>query len=439
MMRRLPIGARILAAAFGAVLLVVGCREQPKRTATPSVPVTLAVAHRTNVPYVILANGLVTPFQTAMVASQVDGIIQRVAFREGQDVAKGQILFEVDPRPYVAAYRQALATLRRDRAIAANARNEAQRYDSLVRQDYVTREQADQQRANSEAAEATVAGDEAAVATARFNLDNTKIRAPISGRTGSLLVREGNLVHADASVALVVINQISPILVRFSVPANQLPLIQRYASAGGLPVTAIPGGIPGQSAADTMAAVNALSIDAGDEGLGGQDYSQVDTSQSRLLPGARPVQGTLFFVDNAVDTATGTVLLKASFANTNRQLWTGQFVSTLLRLFVQPNALVVPTAAVVTGQIGTYVYTVDPSGTAQQHRVTIERTAGDLAVVASGVHEGDRVVTVGQSRLTPGARVSITTTSAGSIDNGGGALRGRNGGTTRGAGRGARP
>ena len=155
MMRRLPVGARILAAAVGVVLLVVGCREKPKRTATPSVPVTLAVAHRTNVPYVILANGLVTPFQTAMVASQVDGIIQRVAFREGQDVAKGQILFEVDPRPYVAAYRQALATLRRDRAIAANARNEAQRYDSLVRQDYVTREQADQQRANSEAAEAT--------------------------------------------------------------------------------------------------------------------------------------------------------------------------------------------------------------------------------------------------------------------------------------------
>jgi multidrug efflux system membrane fusion protein len=153
------------------------------------------------------------------------------------------------------------------------------------------------------------------------------------------------------------------------------------------------------------------------------------------------VQGTLFFVDNAVDTATGTVLLKASFANANRQLWTGQFVSTLLRLFVQQHALVVPTAAVVTGQIGTFVYTVDQSGTAQQRKVAVERTAGDLAVIASGVHEGDRVVTVGQSRLTPGAKVTITTTSTGSIDTGApvGGGNGRRGGGARNGTGAARP
>jgi multidrug efflux system membrane fusion protein len=400
------------------LLLAGACSKKPDPRARPPVPVTVTRVHKAAVPYIISANGVVMPFRTSAVASQVEGIVKRVAFTEGADVTQGQVLFEIDERPYRAAYLQASAMLARDRANAANARRESERYDTLASKDYVTQEQADQFRANAAAALATVSATAAAVATAKFNLDNTIVRAPISGRSGAVLVKEGNLVHASGNSPLVVINQMSPILVRFAIPSTQLPLLQKYGS-GTLAVVATPNSGTGQMT-DTASQLG-LNIGGGDPstdtgpaqsgppggGRGGLGAGAGATSQ--LVSLVQPENGTLSFIDNAVDTTTGTVLLKASFPNPGKRLWVGEFVSTQLKLFVEQNALVVPSAAVVTGQQGPYVYVVTDSGTAQQRPVVVERTAGSLSIIASGLRDGETVVAEGQSRLTPNSKVAVST------------------------------
>src|SRR5690242_14599411 len=384
-------------------LSVVACSKPQNRPQRPAVAVAVVSARRAPVPYTLDANGIVTPIQSASVASQVDGIVTEVFFHEGQEVARGQPLFQIDPRPYRNAYDQALATLARDSASAANALKQVNRYADLVRQRYVTKEEGDQLEANSAASDAVVRADRAAVANAKLNLDNTTIRAPISGKTGSLLVRVGNLVHANGATPLVTINQVRPIMVRFAVPASQLPLILQYGSRGGLPVTAIAGGAAAGPTGDSSAAGS--PVDAPAQLTPTQQGDNSDPPASGLA--TRSIaRGTLSFIDNAVDTATGTVTLKATFPNVDGSLWAGQFAATTLRLFVEQNALVVPTQAVVTGQRGTYVYIVD-GDTAKQRPVSIERTAGGIAIIASGLSDGARVVTDGQSRLTPGARVLI--------------------------------
>jgi multidrug efflux system membrane fusion protein len=285
-----------------------------------------------------------------------------------------------------------------------------------------------------------MAATEAAVSTARFNLDNTTVRAPISGRTGALLVREGNVVHASGATPLVVINQVSPLLVRFAIPATQLPLLQRYGSAGGLTVVATASS--GATTVDTTGnGAIGLSV-GGDPGAtsgaggppaGGPGTGGTPVASSALSAITQPEHGTLSFIDNAVDTTTGTVVLKATFPNPNKRLWIGEFVSTQLRLFVEQGALVVPTQAVVTGQQGPYVYVVSDSGTAQQRPVTVERNAGSLTVIAAGLREGEQVVTEGQSRLTPNAKVSINTPQGVPV----GAAGGRRGGATGAGGAGS--
>lgn len=408
----------------------------------PTVPVTVTRARLTDVPYTIEANGVVVPLRAAIVGSQVEGIIQKVTFSEGQNVSAGQVLFEVDPRPYRGAYQQALAAVTRDKANAENARREAERYAGLAAQDYVTKEQADQQRANAASTQANVAGDEALLATAKFNLDNTTIRAPISGRTGSLLVKEGNLVHANGSTPLVVINQISPILVRFAIPATQLPLLQKYGASGGLAVSATPNS--GSETVDPGAQQQVgLNIGSNDPSISAQQGGPPGTMPSATPNGGKApastqlsslVQtehGTLTFIDNAVDTTTGTVLLKATFPNPNQRLWAGEFVASQLNLFVEQQALVVPTQAVVTGQSGSYVYVITDSGTASQRPVTVERTSGSMSIIASGLRSGEQVVTEGQSRLTPNAKVQITTPTGATSGRGG---RTGRGGATAGAG-----
>jgi multidrug efflux system membrane fusion protein len=239
-------------------------------------------------------------------------------------------------------------------------------------------------------------------------------------------VRVGNLVHANGATALVTINQVRPIMVRFAVPSSQLPLILQYGAHGGLPVTAIPGG----------AAVSASIVDSSTSGPvdapqqltpagGGGVHQSGNTANDPPPPmGQSAALGTLSFIDNAVDTTTGTVTLKATFANTDGSLWAGQFASTTLRLFVEQNALVVPTQAVVTGQRGTYVYVID-GDTAKQRPVSIERAIGGISIVASGLTDGARVVTDGQSRLTPGAKVLIRSPNDSA---GGGASAGQMGG-----------
>lgn len=420
--------------ALGAL---TGCSKDKQQRNRPPVPVVVTTVKKMDVPYTVQANGVVTPFQSANVASQVAGIVRRVAFTEGADVEKGQVLFEIDPRPYQASYQQALAALARDRATAANAQRDYQRYASLAQQDYVTKEQADQMRATAEAQAATVSADEAAVANARFNLDNTSIKAPISGRTGALLVREGNLVSANASTPLVTINQVSPILVRFAIPSTQLPLLQRYATSGGLRVSATPN-TGANNIVDTASGPIGLSVGQGDPSPGTSPASQAGPPGAptpQLTALSQPEHGSLFFIDNAVDTTTGTVQLKASFPNPNRRLWVGEFVATQLDLFMEQGALVVPATAVVTGQQGQYVYVVTDSMTVQQRPVTVERTAGSLMVVANGLREGERVVTDGQSRLTPNAKVMLNTPQGapmGGSRRGGGA-RGAAGGAEAGA------
>jgi membrane fusion protein, multidrug efflux system len=388
--------------ALAIPVALAACSKKAARPPVQAVPVTVAPATRADVPFEIQANGVVSPLSTSAVTAQVDGIITHVYFREGQDVQKGALLFQIEPRPYQAAYQQALANLARDRETNANAQKEVARYQTLVKQDYVTQEQADQQRATAGASAATVQADEAAVENAKFNLENTKIRAPIAGRTGGLLVREGNVVHAGGTTPLVVINQISPITVRFPVPATDLPLIQKYSGSGQLPVTAVPGGAR-QSAQDTS---------GGPPGETGGDTQQeqtsgVDPSAVNLIAQLPPARGTLYFVDNAVDTLTGTVMLKATFPNTEKSLWAGQFVSTNLHLFDEQHALVVPSEAVVMGQQGTYVYVVDSASTVQQRKVSVERTQGNVAVITAGLRDGERVVRSGQSRLNAGAKVRV--------------------------------
>jgi len=376
---------------MGGLGACAGSSAKPKRVA---VPVSLAVARQAPVPYTIVATGTVTPVQTAAVAPQVDGIIAHVNFREGQEVRAGQELFEIDPVPYRAAYDQAVATLARDSATAENATREAVRYDQLEQGGYVTHEEAEQQRATEAAALSTVQADRAAVAAAAVNLDRTTIRAPIGGRTGGVLVREGNVVHSAAAPTLVLINEMAPILVRFAVPANELPLLLHYGRNGGLPVTVVSGVVP-------------LPAEAGSGAGAGQGADPV-SGPAPAAPGrADDHSGSLSFIDNAVDTTTGTIMLKAIFPNSDRSLWPGQFVTVSLLMYTEQNALVVPTPAIQAGQQGSYVYVVDSTGTAQTRSVVIERAAGGVTVVASGVRLGDRVVVAGQSRLTPGAAVTL--------------------------------
>ena len=353
----LPVAALVMST-------LVGCSR--KGAGGPSkVPVTVAHAEQRAVPFEIPATGTAEPVQTVSVQSQVTGVLTHVTFHEGDDVTAGQVLFEIDPRPFQAALDQAKAMLARDQAQAQAAQLDAERYAELVKRDYVTKSDYDAKRAAADALQATLRADSAAVAYAALNRDWATIRAPIAGRTGRLLVREGNLVRAQNPDPLVVINQIHPILVRFAVPEQHLAGIQRYRR-NRLPVLVSP--------------------------------SKTDTVLT---------EGVLSFVDNSVDTTTGTVLLKGEFPNRDNALWPGEFLTVRLQLYVEDSAVVVPSQAVMNGQQGTYLFVVNQDGTARSQPVTVERTAGAYAVIAQGVRAGEEVVTDGQVRLVSGAAVEV--------------------------------
>jgi multidrug efflux system membrane fusion protein len=340
--------------------------SKPAAPGRPPVAITVATSEKGEAPYVVAANGVVEPLQSVAIQSQVGGVLTRVHFKEGDEVREGQVLFSIDARPYEAALRQAQAELARDVAQAENAKRDAERFASLVAKDYVTRSQADQAAANASALAAVVDADRATVAVQRFNYENATIRSPISGKTGTLLVREGNLVRPGSTTPMVVINQLRPIVVRFAVPDREFPQVQRYASGKALPARAI------HTAGDGTASVGSLS-----------------------------------FVDNGVDSTTGTVLLKARFDNSDRQLWPGQFVRVELELFRDAGAVLVPTTAVQTGQSGPFVFTVDEKGTAVLRPVTAGRVVGERTVIEKGLAAGERVVTDGQGKLAPGSKVAI--------------------------------
>lgn len=361
-----------LAACAIAALAGSGCKKAPPPP-QPKPPVSVTKAERRAIPFQIAATGIVEPMHTVEVSAQVGGLLRSVHFNEGDDVRQGQILFEIDPRPFQASLQQSEASLSRDLAQYANAEREAERARTLSAGGMGTTEEYQQKQAARDALAATLRADSASLTVARLNLEYTTVRAPISGRTGSLLVKAGNLVRANGPQALVTINELRPILIRFGVPASRLPELQQHNTGAPLVVTAKPGG-------------------------------RDDAPQ---------VEGVLSFLDNHVDSATGTVMLKARFANTNGVLWPGQFADVTLVLGVETDATTVPASAVMTGQQGPYVFTIEADGTAKNRPVTVSRTTDSFAVVSAGIEPGMTVVTDGQLRLTPGARVEIKNGGAG--------------------------
>lgn len=364
---RNPVGIAV-ALIVAAVAAAAGCSKK-ERAGGPAeaAPVTVANAARRDVPLEVRAIGHVDPYTSVSVKARVGGEVTKVGFREGQDVRKGDLLFQIDPRPYQAALAQAQAQLERDRAIAKNAEEDVKRYSELVQKDYVTKEQYDATRSNAAASLASAHADEAAVENARLQLSYCTVTAPISGRTGSVLVYAGNQVKGNDDKPLVVLNQIEPVLVSFSVPESSLAQIRQHAR-------------PGQK----------LTVAASVAGNA-----------------ASPQTGELTFIDNTVDPTTGTIVLKATFLNQSRALWPGEYVDVVLTLATEPGAIVVPSQAVQTGQTGQYVWVVKSDMTVESRPVTVSRTQGALAVVAKGLQPGEKVVTDGQLRLAPGARVEI--------------------------------
>jgi multidrug efflux system membrane fusion protein len=318
-----------------------------------------------NVPLQINAIGNVEAYNTVSVKALIGGEVIGVHFKEGQDVKKGDLLFQIDPRPYDASLKQAEGALARDVAQARNAEEQAKRYEILVQKDYVSKDQYDQLRANADALAAAVQADKANVENSRLQLAYCTIRSPIDGRVGSVLINKGNVIKAN-DLTMVTINKILPIYVTFSVPEQNLSDIKRYMAAGSLKVEAV---IPGDE--------------------------------------KRPAQGVLTFVNNAVDTTTGTIQLKGTFENRDKRLWPGQFVNVIVTLTTQKNAVVMPSAALQAGQQGQYVFVVKPDFTVESRPVTVARTYGDLTVVAQGLTAGEKVVTDGQLQLIPGSRVQL--------------------------------
>jgi multidrug efflux system membrane fusion protein len=349
-----------------SLVLTPACKKAEAPKARPPVPVLAAYASRKDVPVTVGAVGNVEAFSTVSVKSMLAGQIMRVYFKEGQDVRKGDKLFLIDPRPSEEALRQAKANLARDEALERNAETEAARYAELYKRGIVSREQYDQFRTNADTLVATVGADRAAVKNAQVTLGYTNIMSPIDGRTGTLNVQEGNIVKENDTPYLVVINQVSPIYVTFSVPQQYLPDIKKYKARARLAVTAA---VPGEAAA--------------------------------------PAEGVLTFVDNAVDLATGTIKLKGTFKNSDRRLWPGQFVEATLRLTSLSGATVVPAQAVQTGQKGQYVFVIKPDMTVEDRPVVAGITLKGETVIDKGISPGERVVTDGQMRLTPGAKVEV--------------------------------
>jgi len=361
------IAAVLIAIAIAAAILVRS--PSGSRAAAPKGPsavtVTTAPIVQKTVPFKLSAIGNVEPYTSVAVRARVDGEIVAVRFKEGDPVKGGAVLFELDSRPFVAQLDQAKANLAKDRAQLEHAKSQAVRYEDLLRQKFISADAYEQVRATAQASEATVNADQAAVETVQLQLGFCTIRSPIDGIAGRIQIQQGNLVRANDATSLVTINKIVPVNVTFSVPEQNLSDIRRHQAAGDLIVQAHPSGAAHE-----------------------------------------PVSGRLSFIDNAADMTTGTIKLKAEFANTGMELWPGQFVTVALTLYEQKDALVAPAAAIQNGPNGPYVFVVRNDNTAEVRTVKVARTEGDDTVIASGLAPGERVVTVGQLRLAPGTPVA---------------------------------
>lgn len=338
----------------------------PQQTAPQAVAVRAAAVVQKTVPVELTAIGTVESYASVSIKSRISGQLVQVHFKEGQDVAKDDLMFTIDPRPFKVALKEAQAKLAKDKVLAEKAEIDARRYADLAGKDFVSKDKAEQFHANAAAFKAAVEGDRAAVENARLQLSYCYIRAPFSGRTGSLLVDEGAQIKANDDRGLVDIAQIAPIYVSFSVPQQELGRIQRHMSQAILPVTAY---LPGDQ--------------------------------------VQPEQGKLTFLDNQVNSETGTIGLKATFVNSDRRLWPGQFVDVVLTLTTRTDAIVVPSEAIQSGQQGLFVFVIKPDMTVETRQVSAAMTLGTETVIESGVSPGEQVVTDGQFRLVPGSHVQI--------------------------------
>jgi multidrug efflux system membrane fusion protein len=384
------------------MLSLLGCsprndKASKSKGVMPPTPVTVAQAQARNIPIQIRQIGAVEPVAVIAVKAQISGELNKVFFREGQEVKKGEELFEIDPRPYqqaldqsqaalqkdLALVAQAEANLARDRAQSANAKQQARRYAQLTTEGVISKDQNDSYQTNAQvqdqavradeaalnSAKASVVADQSAIETAKLNLSYCYIHSSIDGRAGSLLVQAGNLVKANDTTALVNINQIEPVYVTFSAPEQFLPAIRRYNAEHGLSVSAtgVADGSNGPSAAT----------------------------------------GTLSFIDNIVDSTTGTIKLKATFPNSDHTLWPGQFITVVMTLRTLDNATVVPSEAIQSGQKGQFAFVVKADQTVETRLVTVGETVDNQIVVQTGIAPGETVVTDGQLRLFPGAHIRI--------------------------------
>jgi multidrug efflux system membrane fusion protein len=364
----------LITAAFAVVFIFAGTVailsqtkvESQQEGAAAAVAVRVGTVSRKPVPVQLKAIGTVETCAMVSVKTRVGGELTGIHFLEGQQVKKGDLLFTIDPRPYQVALQEARAALERDTALADKAATDLKRYTELAQKGYVSEEKFDEIRSTAEALNATVASDRAKVENARLQLDYCTIRAPLTGRTGSLNVHQGSQIKANDDNGMVDITQMTPIYVAFSIPEREFPSVRHYLQQGQLQVEVT---IPGDS--------------------------------------APAEQGELSFVDNRVDSRTGTIRLKATFDNTDNRLWPGQFISAVLTLTTLPEALVIPSAALQTGQQGLYVFVVKPDTTVESRPVTTGMAVGEETVVESGLKAGEIVVTDGQLRLVAGSRVEV--------------------------------
>ena len=360
-----------------AILSAAGCSKGAAPAAIAraaagddAVLVTVAPVVRKAMPLEIRVIGTAEAESTVAVHAQITGAITSVNFNEGDDVADGQVLFTLDHRPLEATLAQVQANLARDLAQATNARTQAGRYQTLATRGLVSGQEMQASATAAAALEATVEADRAALDNANVQLEYATIKAPIAGRTGALIVHPGNLVRANDTSPLVVINRIAPINVSFGIPEGQLPGFKRYLAERTLRVEA--------------------------------------TAPSETVPST----GQISFIDNAVDQTTGTIRIKGSFPNADRRLWPGQFVNVVVTLKTDPAAVVAPTAAIQAGQQGDFAFVVKPDQTVDLRSVIVDRTSGADSIVKDGLKPGEIVITDGQLRLVAGSRVKVKSDAA---------------------------
>jgi membrane fusion protein, multidrug efflux system len=371
--RIVAVATVLIAAGLGSwfVLGRETARSDAPPPPSPAIPVTAGIAQARDVPLYVRGVGTVQAINTVSVKSRVDGEIMQAFFTQGQEANQGDKLFLIDPRPYQAALDQARANATKDEAQLIGAQRDLARYGKLVSSGFQTRQSFEDQQATVAQLQGTVQADQAAIEVAQLNLDFTVIRAPIGGRTGARLVDPGNYVQTSAGTTLVSITQIKPIYVAFTLPATNLDTIQQADAKRQLVVEAFAG-------------------------------------DGTTLLG----KGTLSFVDNHVDTSTGTIALKGTFDNADQRLWPGEFVNARLILSVRHNAITVPETTVMAGPDGDYVYVIRPDNTVLHRNVEVASRQDGIAVIEKGLTNGEKVVVRGQYRLNNNVRIRVENASA---------------------------